>query len=159
MDMTTGSMLLALALLVLTGLYVLRPLLVPWYHRSTHMGTRELLEHDKAGVLEHIRALEFEFETGKLPEAEYERDRAALLQQAAGLLRQIEQLPPETDLDGRIEAAIRQWRQESPPAKAAPLVQSPAAGVVSTIGRFCTQCGTPAAPDHRFCAKCGAPLP
>lgn len=159
--MTAGSILLATALLLLVGLYILRPLLIPYYHRSTHMSERELLEHEKAGLLAHIRAVDFDFETGKIPAEEYERDRGRLLQEAAVVLRRLDHLPADQDVDAQIEAAIGRLRKR--PAAAAAVVaaavaeMAPAA-VAEPADRFCPQCGAAAAPDHLFCPKCGNQL-
>ena len=44
----------------------------------------------KEALMEQIRALEFDHDTGKLPDEEYNEHRADLVQQAADVLRQID---------------------------------------------------------------------
>ncbi len=72
--------------------------------------------------MEQIRALEFDHDTGKLPDEEYNEHRADLVQQAADVLRQIDAMDsaestPATasDIDEQIEAAVARRRKTKTP--------------------------------------------
>lgn len=180
-----GILLLALALLVVVGLFVLRPFLfAPPSSAQIARGKREQLEAEKEQILTQIRALDFDHETGKIPEVEYQQTRERLLVEAAALLQQIDDLAPadeprpgETGAD-EIEAAIAERRKQRAAADIEAAVaqrRTQSQGIASrqraalvaagnghggeTAGRaFCPQCGQPHDESDRFCAYCGQKL-
>lgn len=123
--MSLGSILLGLALLLVVALVVSRPLFQQRQSRQ-HQGQPqpELLTR-KEGLLAQIRALDFDFETGKLPAEEYQALRQTLVNQAADTLRQLDAVAAisnraapdpaafqrEMDLDAAIEAAVARRRR------------------------------------------------
>jgi hypothetical protein len=166
--MTVGSILLGLALLALVALYVGRPLVEERRRRTGLVTTGERLATQKEALLVHIQALDFDFETGKIPEQDYRDQRAELVGEATAVLQQLDALP-EVSLDdfpahaaGRstedaeIEAAIARRRQR----RSAGAVTATAAGngTGNGRGRFCPACGKPTDLDDKFCAHCGQPL-
>ena len=185
--MTIGSILLGVALLVGVGLFVTRPIFVHDPQRRRRMSQRKALTLQKEAILTEIRALDFDYETGKVAEEEYRQGREAYVAEAAELLQRIDALDerfldteatpaaeqpaaeqpkvagqPELEFD-EIEAAIARRRGKAAPAAApAPKATRPKqkAGVGSgqAGGGFCPQCGQPADPDDRFCAFCGHQL-
>ena len=92
-----GSLLLALALLVVVGLVVVRPFLFAPPSSQLARSKRDRLEAEKEQILAQIRALDFDYETGKMPDAEYGQTRERLLVEAAALLQQIDNLEPVSD--------------------------------------------------------------
>lgn len=100
--MTTGSILLALALLLIVGLFVVRPFLLPSPTVET-ISDRERLEAEKEALLARIRALDFDVETGKQHNEEWEAEREFLMQKAADVLRQLDETE---DVEAAIEAAV-----------------------------------------------------
>ncbi len=163
--LTPGSVLAALALGVLVALLVFRPVLSPRRPARLARSRRDQLEIQKTVLLEEIRDLDFDQETEKVAPEAYTQRRAALVIQAAELLRQIDAQPAAGDnLDARIEAAIAQRRGGSlaatlPVRPAVPLSTGadetpPPARIVN----FCPQCGQRATPQDRFCAACGHQL-
>jgi hypothetical protein len=171
-----GSLLLALALLVIVGIYVLRPLLsasAPAASRRAP-GRRETLESEKEAILAQIRIIDFDHETGTLPDEDYEQLRARLVAAAANVLRERDALEPvapaaAAELD-EIEAAVAQRRRQRVGAdieaavaqrRAQPQPEAVAVGGNgdSTSSRlFCPQCGQAAVKGDRFCAYCGQQL-
>ena len=168
--MTIGSLLLGLALLILVGLFVARPLMTPAPRRRPVITDRQALLAQKEALLTEIQLLDFDYETGKVPEAEYQRKREDFLVQAETVYRQLDQLDegetpieevPEAEVsdtiadhDADIEAAIARLRSQSArPATEAHEVATPASrnGGVN----FCPQCGQPTDPEDKFCANCG----
>ncbi|MDX1613065.1 MAG: zinc ribbon domain-containing protein [Candidatus Promineifilaceae bacterium] len=162
--MTVGSILLAVALLVLAGLYVARPLLESRYQRRRRRRTsiRQALLLEKEAILTQLRQLDFDFETGKLPEEDYQRTRAAYMSEAVTVLRQLDELgggstvesvEEAVDLDSDIEAAIARRRQHL----AAPVTSATPSNGTSEA-KFCPDCGQPLHPGDKFCSHCGHKL-
>jgi hypothetical protein len=156
------AILLALALLILVGVFVTRPL---WLSRAVEdldqpLSRQEALEAEKAALLDEIRALDFDYETGKIPEAVYQQQRQQTVQQAAAILQQLDELvetPTEApagipeEIDREIEAAVARLRQTA-------AVPAPAGLVPAVSQRFCPQCGERRDAGDRFCAYCGNPF-
>jgi hypothetical protein len=172
--LSTGSLLLALALLVIVGIYVLRPLLSAPAAPRRAPGKREALESEKEAILAQIRTIDFDHETGTLLDEDYEQLRARLVAAAADVLRELDVLEPAAptaaaELD-EIEAAVAQRRRQRAAAdieaavaqrrtRPQPEAVAVAGNGSSTAGRlFCPQCGQAAVKGDRFCAYCGHQL-
>lgn len=153
--MTIGSILLGIALLVLAGLFVVRPFFRPAEQAVVPSERQELLE-EKEALLDQLQALDFDHETGKIPAELHSYQRAQLVEQATAVMKALDSDDPHpssavaADIDIEIEAAIARLRQQ----------QSPASTVSPNNGqaRFCSQCGSSTDPDDKFCAHCGANL-
>ena len=120
-----------------------------------------------------LQDAEFDRETGKLAEDDYQLVRARYMTEAAQVLRQLDQLAPEAEaaLDAEIERAVAEVRTGntgSPPdGYSADLVEAVDAEVASLVKRTratdkhalaCPDCGQPYQPGDVFCAACGASL-
>ncbi|MCI0393376.1 MAG: zinc ribbon domain-containing protein [Chloroflexi bacterium] len=170
--MTVGSILLGVALLLIVGLFVARPLLLASARRHRRPTTaQELLLHKEA-LLVRIHDLDFDHETGKVPAEVYQQQRARLMAEAVAILTQLDAAqqalsqaapavaPGESRVEAEIEAAIARRRQGAaqPPAPQ----PTPAVAATPATGngrvRFCPQCGQPADPGDNFCAYCGQAL-
>ncbi|MCB9421304.1 MAG: zinc ribbon domain-containing protein [Ardenticatenaceae bacterium] len=166
--MTIGSILLGVALAVLVGLVLARPLLQASREEQVRLSQRQLLLAEKEAILAQIRELDFDHDTGKMPDEIHQHQRTQLMSSAAAILKQIEELDGTAtpaiapavngvdgsgDVDDDIEAAIARMRQ-APKVKTAPRPQPAAA---SGSG-FCPQCGTPFDPGDKFCVSCGHKL-
>lgn len=176
-----GSILLALALLLVVGLILARPFFVAHY-RQEKLTEREVLEAQKEALLAQIRDLDFDHETGKLPDEVHAQRRAELVAEAAGVLKRLDQMQSadeqerrEASTDGRagvdqeIEAAIARLRrvQAATPhsgdgadaieTAVARLRQQPADGNgdAAQAERYCPQCGERRDAGDKFCAYCG----
>ncbi len=100
---------------------------------------------------------------------DYQPQRAALLQQGAAVLKQLDALglagpeDAEPGAEDAIEQAIRARRALARPAPeagpAAPALQRPAKPAANGHALFCPQCGRKVEAGDRFCAGCGARLP
>lgn len=114
--MTTGSILLGIALLVAVGLFVSRPFLRPAAGGRTNFNNRQALEAEKEAILVQIRELDFDHETGKVPAEEYETLRQRLLAEAAALFKELEALEPAAsrpEAADDMEAAIARLRKKA----------------------------------------------
>ncbi len=135
----------------------------------------------KEQVLAQIKELEFDYRVGKLDGEDYRRFDERLRRQAMAILQQIEQVAPESaGLDATLEDEIQKRRMLKPEGSTQASIQdagmeaeiasrrrmtpAPPAQTVVANGageeapRFCTECGSRTAPQHKFCAHCGAPL-
>lgn len=145
--MTIGSILLGLALLLLVLLYLARPFLRKEETTATFTSSRQQLLAQKEALLTQISALDFDFETGKVPETLYQQQRAEMVAKAAIIFEQLAALPQDEAVDSEIEAAIAQLRTQ---------LASPVSA--NGHGRTCPECGTAVDPNDKFCAHCGHKL-
>jgi hypothetical protein len=184
--MEIGSIFLILALLMVVGLFVGRPLfdnikaqLISASDKADHERSALLAERDR--VLTALAELDFDYTLGKIPEEDYPPQRAVLLHQGANLLRQLDTLLPDVDTEDaetRLEAVIAARRMtagsavtstsgRAEPADSSELLttQEDEYEVMLANRRrsrqekaagFCPQCGQPIQKSDRFCPKCGA---
>jgi hypothetical protein len=177
--MDIGSVLLIVAILILVGIFISRPLVE---RSTTTIGYAEqdisslLAERDQ--VVAKIQELDDDYNLGKVPGEVYPSQREALLQHGADILRQIDTyqatLAPDNAQD-RLEAAIVARRLASdssqnsikkngtavPPVPDDDLEQKIASRrrlKQGKAGGFCPKCGKPVQEDDHFCPKCGATL-
>ena len=175
--MTTGSILLGAALIILVGLFLARPFLLSNAQYGSQKSRRQELLAHKEAVLAQIQILEFDYETGTMPEQDFEQQRQQLVAEAAAILQKLDELSGSaggSKIDGDIEAAVARLRQRQPNAVAAPApvkakakakatpqppTPVPAASKTpaATNGRikFCSQCGQSIEKGDNFCAYCG----
>ena len=151
--MTTGSILLGAALLLLTALYVARPFLrTPSANERRSLHLEKLAAKD--AIVDEIRRLEFDHDTGKIPTELFSAERAKLVRQAAQILQELDasDLNSTDDVDDAIERAIAALRETA--VVAAPEKRGPPQHAVN----FCPQCGSSVQSDDKFCAYCGHKL-
>jgi hypothetical protein len=179
--MDLGSLFLILALLVLVGLFISRPLFenretVPELSINNYDHERSALLAERDRILNALQELDFDHALGKIPEEDYPGQRAYLLQRGADTLRKLDTFQADNDLEqdeieARIEAAVVARRAERASA-------APTRGVSSSVASpddelevmlanrrrargdkaagFCPQCGGPMQKSDRFCPRCGA---
>ena len=109
--MTTGSILIGIALFLIVGLFIARPFLIP-APQAKVVSEREILEAEKEALLVRIKALDFDGETGKQGSLEWEGEREFLVEKAADVLRKLDETE---DVDAAIEAAITKILSEVSP--------------------------------------------
>lgn len=173
--MDIGSIFLVLGLLVLVGLFISRPF---FERRSTpvsqagHEQSALMAERDQ--ILNTLQELDFDATLGKIPQADYEMQRAALVQQGAQVLRQLDAyqaVAPQDDAERRIEAVITARRAEpvrngagvmlvaaSPDDNLEVLIANRRRDRSEKAAGFCPQCGNPVQKSDLFCPKCGKTL-
>lgn len=136
--MTLGALLLGLAVALAVLLYIFAPFLRSDQLSDVAFSMRQQLEAKKEGYLQAIGALDFDLQTGKLDEAYYQMERGQLMQKAADLLSQLDQLPLEPTVDEQMERAVQGLRQ--------------------IAVRPCPYCLEMTSADDRFCRHCGGAL-
>ena len=112
--MDIGSILLILALFILVGLFISRPLVDQKEVKITTQDIKEeheystlLAERDR--TLDSLEELDFDYSVGKIPEEDYPVQRNALLQRGAYILHELdkyEEESPEEQAEDRLESAI-----------------------------------------------------
>ncbi|MFC1943218.1 zinc-ribbon domain-containing protein [Chloroflexota bacterium] len=127
-------------LTVLTFAFVTYPLLKQ-RRRSVDSGedekSREL--HSKRDTTySMLKELEFDFQSGILTEEDYRDLEARYKSKAISILRNIDGLESDTEVEEEIEKQVLELRQNR--------------------GRFCPQCGEKCQEGDRFCSHCGAGL-
>ena len=163
--MTIGAILLGVALAVVVGLILARPLLQASREEQGNLSQRQLLLAEKEAILAQIRDLDFDHDTGKMPDEIHQHQRTQLMHKAADILKQVEQLEgtvPQpavqtsdgtSDIDVDIEAAVARLRQ-APKEKIAPKPRP----VSANGGGFCPHCGSKFDAGDNFCVSCGHKL-
>jgi len=178
--MDIGSLFLILALAILVGLYITRPLFQR--HKALpqkdtlqvspeeHALSALLAERDRA--LTALQELDFDYLLGKIPEEDYPEQRQALLQRGAEILRQLDQAQTgrsEPLAEERLEAILTERRQAQaaignngkngksrPPDDAIEaLIATRRRSRQEKAAGFCPKCGGPVQQTDRFCPKCG----
>ncbi len=182
--MDIGSLFLILALLILVGLFISKPLFERRAIAVSSLSNQEdhdlsalLAERDR--ILNALQEMDFDYNLGKIPAEDYPAQRAALVQRGAEVLRRLDEYSAEesqSEVGALLEAAIaaRRALTERQPAVAGEPAAPPAApqadddleALIATRRRarqeksagFCPQCGNPLQKSDRFCPKCGASL-
>jgi len=143
---------------------------------------RERLQAERTRVLTALRDLDFDFQTGKLGEADYRAAREKYAARGVEILKELDALGddrqspaavtdeievavqarraakavPSALKEDDIEAAVRARRQS---ARGAPQSATLAPAATSAgVRAQCPKCGRPIDPSDRFCARCGAAL-
>ena len=162
-------------LIVGTFAFVLQPLVETkegnWSpsKASATMQTVDELTARRDAIYAALKDAEFDRETGKLAQEDYQIVRARYMNEAAQILRQLDRLGPEAEaaLDAEIERDVARLRSDGEGTYSADLVEAVEADVASLIKRTaetdkqalaCPDCGQPYQPGDVFCAACGASL-
>jgi len=168
--MDIGAILLFLAVLVVTVLFIARPFLEkrqPAVAAGGHELSALLAERDS--IITALQELDFDNSLGKIPAEDYPQQRAVLLQHGAEVLRKIDRLSPKTapsgDAEKRIEAAIAARRADSAVqvSQSSGDVDDDLESLIAArrserkekSSGFCSNCGRPILASDRFCPKCG----
>ena len=172
------------AIVVIVAAYVAQPLLVRTRLKAaTEDSPRDKLLAERDAIYTAIRDLDFDFQTGKLVEADYSAMRDKYTARGVEILKELDALGddrktsaavadeieaavrarrqaktvPSASREDDIEAAVRARRQ---PASGVPQSATLAPAVTSAGVRKpqCPKCGRPIDPSDRFCGRCGAVL-
>jgi len=101
----------------------------------------ERLNLQKEGLYTAIQDLDFDYQTGKVDQWDYETLRQQLEGEAIATLRELDGLDPLAALDETLELQIARLRA--------------AASETTPSTEVCSNCGTDYPPDASFCAVCG----
>jgi hypothetical protein len=147
---------LAAAVVGLVALWlVFQPLLRPSLAKSQPIEPVDPEETPKGVALTALKEIEFDRETGKLSDADYEFLKAKYTAAALEALR-LESVEPG-EASGGVEAIIAAKVRALRSASTRTPADVPVGLTNST--RSCESCGPRPEPDAVFCSTCGRPLP
>ena len=133
--MNLGAIFIGIAILAIAVLYVTNPLLKEQKKQTVKAApVKRDGQSRQKDALAAIRDLDFDFQTGKVSQEDYESVRARLVLEAAGYLEKQQQ--EEEKLEALIRARLQQVR---PSGK-------------------CEKCGAEIHPQDLFCPTCGVPV-
>jgi hypothetical protein len=143
--MNIGAILVGIALLVLAGTFVARPLFKRQTggngRRAISAGPRARLTTRRDAIYALIRELDADFQTGKINAQDHQSQRQFYVAEAVSLMKQLDALASDNGrsaLEAEIEARVLALREP--------------------VARFCTRCGQRADFGDSFCGHCGAAL-
>jgi hypothetical protein len=129
---------------------VLQPLLASRVPRPAVFEPLDPEETPKGVALTALKEIEFDRETGKLSDTDYEFLKAKYTRQALEALRAEKASGEVADVEAMIAARVQSLRSA---ATSTPSTLSP------DIARSCPTCGPRPETDAVFCSTCGARLP
>lgn len=152
--MELGSLLIVIFIFFLTGWFILRPFFVI-DKKEGRAGTtvRDALEAEKERILQAIEEIDLEFDLKKISSAEFDRNRAALMAEAAGVIKELDKYQkssPKTKVkqaepvreEDDLEKMIAERRKE----------------LKSAQSQKCPHCGNVIEKGSQFCSHCGGAL-
>ncbi len=132
---------------------VLQPLLRPRSPRAAGTEPLDLEETPKGVALTALKEIEFDRETGKLSDTDYEFLKAKYTAAALEALRG-EQGAGSNDIEALIAAKVRLLRSASIPTS----LDTAASAAHVSLGSSCEACGPRPETDAIFCSSCGRSL-
>jgi rRNA maturation endonuclease Nob1 len=132
---------------------VLQPVLRPAGRETLPLEPVDPEETPKGIALTALKEIEFDKETGKLSDADYEFLKAKYTAAALDALRHDSEEAASDDIEAMIAAKVRALRSAS---AATP---SNASTLPPSSNLSCTTCGPRPEPDAIFCSSCGRRLP
>lgn len=171
--MELSALLIGIVILAGTAYFVSRPLLQAKRLAKAGGADASSLEAQRESLYTQIKELDMDHATGKVNDEDYTPMRAALVAQAAAVLKQIDGVEA-TSVDSpvpvakadEVEAMIAARRK----TRSAPAAKTADADVEAAIAArrktapsvasaaTCPKCGKPINADDAFCAKCGTAL-
>lgn len=168
--MEISSILLLLAVVILTATYIYAPLT----HNARKIRGGEshelsALKAERDRVINSLQELDFDNNLGKVPAEDYPEQRAALIQKGADILRKLDELASVASTAKNAEARIEKAAAN---ARADLAVDDSAMNdddIESMIAMrrkqhkgksagFCPKCGKPVLVSDKFCPSCGKSL-
>ena len=110
--MTTDGVVLGVIMAVVVGLMIALPFLLDRKRPSDGDSSAEQLQENLSQLLSNIVDLDFDFDTGKLAEADYVTQRKMLIGRGVStLIRLDEALAQQDSVDQQIEELVAAYRQ------------------------------------------------
>jgi hypothetical protein len=154
--MDPGSILIILAIFMLTALFLSRP-----FWDDTIEVTREnddKLSHllaERERLLTAIEELDFDHQLGKVNENAYRYRRRRLLESGGGVLKELEKYSSKGQTTPQKQQPPSPGEEEDDLEK---LIASRRQKILESEHRFCSQCGFAVREGDKYCGNCGADL-
>lgn len=166
--MNTFFIAVIVLMIIVTFWWVLKPMLnTNLQSNVAQLHNQQLLEEldlQRSAIYAAIKDMEMDFESGKMSESDFQQGRLKFMQQAAGILKQIDTLTTadETHLDAQIEDLLENVIiSEETRASARANIENQRAILQSTLddtNLVCPKCGETVHADDVFCSHCGTSL-
>jgi len=170
--MDTGSILLIASVLLLTAMFIGKPLLDRDSKEiSDRDRQRSSLLAEREQVLNILQELDFDFKLGKIQQDDYAVQRTQLLTKGSVILKELEAVEnairKSRPKSVAVERAIADRRAASASGPKKPLVADDELERKIAARRrdrndqsagFCPQCGQAIQMSDKFCSKCGASI-
>ena len=159
--MNAGAVLVGLAFMLVAGIILADPFLKRRQKAEVKTTFPKTSLSDRSQeVLLTLRDLDFDFQTGKVTEPDYDRIRSGLIAQAATLMQAIDRR--DANLEDELEKKVRTYRQDLATNSKCPRCEEallPEANFCSKcrleISSRCFKCGAILREGDTFCASCG----
>jgi NADH pyrophosphatase NudC (nudix superfamily) len=172
--MDIGAILLLLAVMLVTGVFVIQPFLKSRRPRAISAEEHELsaLMAERDRLITAVQELDFDYTLGKIPSEDYPAMRVRLIQNAADVLRNLDTLQAAQSTPADAEEALIAARRADKLKKSAlsergvlqadddveALIASRKAARKEKSAGFCAKCGKAILRSDRFCPHCGKPI-
>ena len=154
---------IGLAMLIAVAAFVAQPLVVQSRVLPSNESPRDKLSAERDALYVSLRDLDFDFQTGKLLEADYRAAREQYVARGVEILKQLDAVEarPQVAASDQAEAAILARRKIK--AQAQSLEDEIEVAIrerrrAAAQNPKCPNCGRVVEPTDRFCGKCGAAL-
>jgi len=164
MDIT--SVLLIASIALASAAFILRPFLfgrmdMKEMNKSVENPNREHLRSsllaEKERILSAIQELDFDQALQKIPEDQYPVQRAEMMEKAAGILKQLDDLEVNQNSSGSSVAPGQKYTTGDYDEVEALIAKHRIEGK-RKINEFCPHCGKPITDKDKYCPKCGKPI-
>lgn len=132
---------------------VLQPVLRPSGRRALPPEPVDPEETPRGIALTALKEIEFDRETGKLSDADYQYLKGKYTALALDAMRQESEEAASADIEAMVAAQVRALRSASA------AIPSDAPSLPSGSNPSCTTCGPRPEPDAIFCSSCGRRMP
>lgn len=160
--MDLGSILIILALALIVGAVIARPLFEEQGRdRNTKEQKRSVLLAEEEKVLATLQELDMDFAMGKVLAEDYKAQRAALVTEGASVLKAMDEARVASSVDGAATGTTSEKVRlvAAHPAPDEDEIEAEIARRRRPKGSqsgYCGQCGRPVVAGDRFCSHCGA---
>ena len=108
----------------------------------------------KSVLVQTLRDIEFDYETGKLSDEDYERLKKTHEHRAVKVMRQLDELRGGVDLDEQIDSALEERLAERARSRRTDSAETRA----DRESIACPECDKELEAEARFCSRCGTPI-
>jgi hypothetical protein len=154
---------LGLAMVVVVAAFIAQPFVARSRVLASNESPRDQLLAERDMLYATIRDLDFDFQTGKLLEADYRAMREKYVARGVEILKQLDAMPVKSQVGAKpvvadkVEAAVQARRKTlSPEDEIEAAIRARRQSALRNLN--CPNCGRPVDPTDRFCGKCGAVL-
>lgn len=180
MTLSSALMILFLIITAALTLYAAAQIVAPFFQSREQQLRFEVLDDDlrsieelvarRSYLLQSLRELQMDYETGKIPEDDYEDTKRTLELEAVKVLRELDEVHGgrgwqdtiDEELDERLGSIPRRRADEldepSAPEPVPADVDVPTDDDELPDEIECPECGKAMEPDARFCSQCGYAL-